>query len=1367
MIQVSSAFKRALANDKRDYLLKCNFTLADGETTFLVENDRLWEGGVKIDDAVSNQDVFEIGAAIINQCTIVLNNIDGYFDEYDFYGAKVVVSVGLSDLDDDSTEYIQKGVFFVDDPDYNGSVITLTCLDAMSKFDKAYTTNMTFPKTMQEIVQDACTTCGVILDTATIPRGQFTVPDPPSGQSCTFRQVISWAAQIAGCFARINRLGHLELKFYDFDTLEAAEDDLDGGLFDPWNTADVADGGGFNPWNTGDAVNAGGFPDFPAIDIISSSYSHRISTDDVVITGVRIVQKDESEDSGTGYINYNAGTDGYLIVIEGNELIQGTRASDVVTWLGNQLIGLKFRKASINHPSDPSIEAGDVGFYFDRKGNRYSIIISSTSFDSFGSQSTDSSAETPRKSSAQRFSQATSNYVDMRKQMDRQRTAFELALEDLAERVDNAGGLYSTEVPQPGGGSLIYYHNKPNLNESDIRMLFSDVGFTLTDSGGQTWYGMTVDGTMIASIMNTIGINFDWGVGGSLVIKDLNQNETFYANASTGVVRIKATQFSLDGASIADIADGEIDKLQIGGRNLLVNTGGSDATKVYGVGDTANYITGFTASMSDGVIHLTQAATTDGKSFRFLATSPVSMHGLSAGQTYNISFYLKGQTANYITVHSLYYVSGEWVSGVDKAVFRSADSPLNTYKLISVSDTIPSNATGYCLGIWSLDNTAGTNIYIKDVMLENGNKATAWVPAPEDTTQEIDAAIEAQTQLDIFNKLTNNGQTQGIYLENSKVYINASYIKAGTFSVSKTIGNDTVDTFYANADTGYVAIRADYLAITSGGTVQSVQTVASNAAASAVDGQTQSDIYNKLTNNSQNEGIYLSGGHLYINASMINTGTLSANYIQGGTLTLGGSNNANGQLIIQNSSGNTIGTWNNSGISMTSGGVAGWEINATQIINYSQEDYNHVKYRVSLNGGSAITDPTNAAFVVEKIVNNSHDSYPVVIRYDGKLIGTNAEITGEVKADTGRIGGSNGWTISSQKITSGTLGNSSSFHMGTTDLGSATIAGNSRSDWRLAIGQNFGVTNTGALYANSANLTGTITSNGSASSYSYSTTVGSGFTRFYGTNGYLNGQIGASRLSVGGSVDYGMCVCGVGDYLLLNYASSEPGYNQGSLNGIYLHAGSRHTGVDAIELLGDVSIAYDLEVNGEVVVKYDDCNIYSTLNTIGGYDSHVLHVNSPYFAIGTGTPVNGYRVYVSLGDAYFEGSISCYTLTQRSDENNKVISPWDYRLDNIIDDLEPIYFKWKSSDKDDKTHIGFGARKTREVFQKHGFDDAGIFREDDGVCSLAYSEVIPLLVGKVQKQQKTIEEQQSKIDSLEERLSKLEALLQAQSFIHH
>lgn len=47
---------------------------------------------------------------------------------------------------------------------------------------------------------------------------------------------------------------------------------------------------------------------------------------------------------------------------------------------------------------------------------------------------------------------------------------------------------------------------------------------------------------------------------------------------------------------------------------------------------------------------------------------------------------------------------------------------------------------------------------------------------------------------------------------------------------------------------------------------------------------TQEAIFNKLTNGGQTQGIYLSGGHVYLNASYMQTGSLSADLIKTGTL---------------------------------------------------------------------------------------------------------------------------------------------------------------------------------------------------------------------------------------------------------------------------------------------------------------------------------------------------------------------------------------------------------------------------------------------------------------------------------------------------
>lgn len=65
------------------------------------------------------------------------------------------------------------------------------------------------------------------------------------------------------------------------------------------------------------------------------------------------------------------------------------------------------------------------------------------------------------------------------------------------------------------------------------------------------------------------------------------------------------------------------------------------------------------------------------------------------------------------------------------------------------------------------------------------------------------SAVSAQTQLDIFNKLTNNGKTQGIYLSNGLIYINGEFIKAGTVQANKIVLSSDITTRLEFENTAY------------------------------------------------------------------------------------------------------------------------------------------------------------------------------------------------------------------------------------------------------------------------------------------------------------------------------------------------------------------------------------------------------------------------------------------------------------------------------------------------------------------------------------------------------------------------------------
>lgn len=142
-----------------------------------------------------------------------------------------------------------------------------------------------------------------------------------------------------------------------------------------------------------------------------------------------------------------------------------------------------------------------------------------------------------------------------------------------------------------------------------------------------------------------------------------------------------------------------------------------------------------------------------------------------------------------------------------------------------------------------------------------------------------------------------DGTTDAVKFENGTLTINAGFITTGSLNAARiTAGilQDRNGTNYWNLDTGEFRLSAN----TKVGTSASNQTLSnyvSSAASSAASGSlTQQNVFNALTNNGALQGIFMSGGDLYINgtyissgainASLITTGSLNANLITTGTI---------------------------------------------------------------------------------------------------------------------------------------------------------------------------------------------------------------------------------------------------------------------------------------------------------------------------------------------------------------------------------------------------------------------------------------------------------------------------------------------------
>lgn len=110
----------------------------------------------------------------------------------------------------------------VNSPYQNSSLITLTCEDNMLLFDRDYSeSKLIYPATRSQILRDACEVCGVSLETLTFDNSDYIVNTRPSDEKLTFRQVIAWTAQLGGQFLRCNSDGKLFCGWYDLKNYEA------------------------------------------------------------------------------------------------------------------------------------------------------------------------------------------------------------------------------------------------------------------------------------------------------------------------------------------------------------------------------------------------------------------------------------------------------------------------------------------------------------------------------------------------------------------------------------------------------------------------------------------------------------------------------------------------------------------------------------------------------------------------------------------------------------------------------------------------------------------------------------------------------------------------------------------------------------------------------------------------------------------------------------------------------------------------------------------------------------------------------------------------------------------------------------------
>lgn len=355
-----------------------------------------------------------------------------------------------------------------------------------------------------------------------------------------------------------------------------------------------------------------------------------------------------------------------------------------------------------------------------------------------------------------------------------------------------------------------------------------------------------------------------------------------------------------------DAANEKIDNLEVGGRNLIINTlypSTTAAKRPRLIGQVANTNGRGTASVAEhGVKFTTTSANWQYIYFGSSSNSAaVDMLGLEPGETYTLSADLSWKVlssatgkANASTCYmgaTLYYStveSGSFsaLNSINQFPITQADKGTAMSGRLVYTFTVPTTAKRLFLGIRCSLTTAshyakGDYIEARNLKLEKGSKASAWTPAPEDLEEAITASQE-----------TADGK--------NTVYYQADTPSGGTYKTND-IWFDTDDENKMYHWNGSAWTAAPF----------------GNAAFSNID------------------------------AGKITTGTMSAARIKGDILTLGGANNADGILQVYDADGNLVGSFTREGLMVIAGTIGGWIINSSELTGEWQETYQHFESLLS------------------------------------------------------------------------------------------------------------------------------------------------------------------------------------------------------------------------------------------------------------------------------------------------------------------------------------------------------------------------------------------------------------------------------------
>lgn len=427
---------------------------------------------------------------------------------------------------DDAGNRTKVGVFYAEKPTRTKrNSYKVTAYDTMSKLDADFSgwlraNQVQFPKTIWQLVQLACQRAGVTLASSSLPiNGSYSV-QAFYADDLTCRQIISWAAEAAGCYAHMNADGKLQFLTYT----------------DKRSTVKITPDGASNS---------------------TAYYADSLSYEDYTVKAIEKVQIRQS-DSDVGVIYPDSTTATNTYAVQGNLLLTtGTEANlkSVVQNLYNVLKNVTYTPCKVAVPSGSGLACGQIVHVKDARGREFDTYLMSAtissgkaSFESVGSASRESSSAV----NSQSYKNLTGKMLEIKTSVD----GLEVKASDLTGKytdlkatVDGLSSEVKKDTKITGGGNLILgsesFKNAKLLGDavSGSSATYNDTGSaTVTNANSNRYFRwQTVNEHASAGVTLCLSVMYKPVSGTDELCMEINYNNTWAAIKAADQIEIKQT----------------------------------------------------------------------------------------------------------------------------------------------------------------------------------------------------------------------------------------------------------------------------------------------------------------------------------------------------------------------------------------------------------------------------------------------------------------------------------------------------------------------------------------------------------------------------------------------------------------------------------------------------------------------------------------------------------------------------------------------------------------------------------------------------------------------------------------------------------